>query len=475
MTEKPFIKLVRTPRGYYFFDVNKDTLVEVSDILYNFFDCGFREEMLTVEVKSEIDELKQKGFLSTYHTEEIRHPENEAVPFLLNNYMKHLILQVTQACNLCCIYCPYANSTTGRLQRKHSQKTMSFDVAKKAIDFFFKNSSASEDITIGFYGGEPLIEFGLIKKCVEYINLLFEGRKLTYVLTTNATLLTEEMIHYFDDNNFILTFSMDGPEEIHNKNRFKRNHKGTYNAVMKKLEKAVEVFSDSKNRVGINMVVNPQDDFDYISSWMESDIVSKVSVSASVVDNTNLESAFTASEEYVEKYEYHLGLALLNYTRFVNGLEYSPLVESEFERMKREYYELKDMAVSLPRTGVPIGPCISGQHKLFVNVDGVFYPCERVNENSQVMKIGNINIGIETEKVRSMLNVAKITESKCRECWAFMHCDLCQCYADGVDALDAEKKKTYCQEARNTYFDTLKGSLFIREAYERYTIPGKSR
>ena len=157
MNGNAFIKLFKTPRGNYFFDVNKDTLVEISKDMYDYFNEKNEDVCVGTGVKAEIDLLKKQGFLSGYRTEIIQHPETLNLSFLLDNHMRHLVLQVTQACNLCCIYCPYAVNAEGKLQRKHSSKTLSFDMAKKVLDFFVKNSSETDNITIGFYGGEPLI------------------------------------------------------------------------------------------------------------------------------------------------------------------------------------------------------------------------------------------------------------------------------------------------------------------------------
>lgn len=73
---------------------------------------------------------------------------------------------------------------------------MSLSIAKKAIDFFQEHSTDQNNVTIGFYGGEPFLEFELIKECVAYAEDKLEGKKIEYSVTTNATLLTDEIIDY---------------------------------------------------------------------------------------------------------------------------------------------------------------------------------------------------------------------------------------------------------------------------------------
>ncbi len=70
-------------------------------------------------------------------------------------------------------------------------------------------------------------------------------------------------------------------------------------------------------------------------------------------------------------------------------------------------------------------PCVPGKHRFFVNAEGYFYPCERVNELSPVMQIGNLETGFELEKVENLLNIGKLTDEECRKCWAFRFCTIC--------------------------------------------------
>ena len=84
---------------------------------------------------------------------------------------------MTQQCNLRCEYCAYSGIYDNRT---HSNKRMSFETAKKSIDFFLDHSRDSESIAFGFYGGEPLLEASLIEKCIDYINKNVEGKEVNY-------------------------------------------------------------------------------------------------------------------------------------------------------------------------------------------------------------------------------------------------------------------------------------------------------
>ena len=122
-------------------------------------------------------------------------------------------LCVTHACNLNCIYC----------YQKHDTKTrMSFETATRCIDWIFNNVPASmENIEIGFIGGEPLLEFELIRRVVEYTKSVFRPHRYVFYATTNGTVMTDEMKLWCSDHReeFVLALSIDGDRETHNHNR----------------------------------------------------------------------------------------------------------------------------------------------------------------------------------------------------------------------------------------------------------------
>lgn len=101
-------------------------------------------------------------------------------------------------------------------------------------------------------------------------------------------------------------------------------------------------------------------------------------------------------------------------------------------------------------TGHPGGPCIPGLQRLFVNVDGDFYPCERINEESSMMKIGNIEQGFNFDMAKKILNIGQITASSCKKCWAFRFCTSCAVYSDEGDKLSSEKRLKRCNAIRNS-------------------------
>lgn len=96
----------------------------------------------------------------------------------------------------------------------------------------------------------------------------------------------------------------------------------------------------------------------------------------------------------------------------------------------------------------PGGPCIPGTHKLFVNVKGDFYPCEKVCECSADTIIGNIDKGFDLDKAETLLNVGKLTEEQCRDCWCAKYCYICTAHLDQGDGLSRELKQKHCAGVR---------------------------
>ena len=95
-----------------------------------------------------------------------KHPDLDYIQVFLQNHLDTLLLQVSQGCNLRCEYCIYSGEYNNRT---HQNKMMSWDTAKGTIDFIVERSADCKTLYFGFYGGEPLCNFSLIKRCIEYI------------------------------------------------------------------------------------------------------------------------------------------------------------------------------------------------------------------------------------------------------------------------------------------------------------------
>lgn len=470
--EKPFIHLFKTIRNCYFYDVNKDTIVSIDKELYDYLK-GDSGKILSEKGKNTLGKLYDEGYLSGNRCKEIRNLEMDNLNEILEGQIYQLVLQVTQACNLTCYYCPYANITDKKLQRNHTSKTMNFETAKKAVDFYIQHSYENEKCVISFYGGEPFLAFDLMKKIVEYVEEAATGKEIMFNVTTNATLLDDEMISFLVQHNVDVLFSIDGPEKIHDINRKRKDGKGTFKIAYDNLQKLYQAYGESaRGKLSINTVLNPENDLDDVLELFSDKLFldSKIGVAAVKADDEQLEINIPSNKKFQEKMTYQYFLGMLDYLGIVKDISVAPFVWAYYKEFGKKYAEYKKKSLDLPEVGAPGGPCMPGQRRLFVNVEGNFFPCERVSEVSSVMNIGSLKNGFDLEKAKRLLNIGEITSENCRNCWAIRHCTACARVADGGNILSAEKKLQHCGEIRSNFEDELRDCVLIKEVRLDYKI-----
>ncbi len=151
----------------------------------------------------------------------------------LSHFTSLHMFVITLRCNNKCIYCHASSQSTDRTNYDMSKGT-----AKKAVDITLM--SPSESIKIEFQGGEPLLNFETIQYIIEYANsrAFQKNKKIEFVVCTNLTMATDEMLKYFANNNIQISTSLDGPKHVHDSNRQYRNGKGCYEDVIRSLDKA---------------------------------------------------------------------------------------------------------------------------------------------------------------------------------------------------------------------------------------------
>lgn len=453
---------VKSPNYTYLYNANSNKIIQISQDAYKTIEAGSLDSSL-----SEINELKKAGFFDTNTVDELKHSETDNIEYQLKNNMTQLILQVTQNCNLRCSYCPYSCSKT--VQRSHSNKAMTFDVAKKSIDLLAQNSHGVKEPTISFYGGEPLLNLKLIEQCVTYAKEVFWGKNIQFSMTSNGTLWTEQVIDFFVENDFQITLSLDGPEKIHDKHRLFTNGNGSFKKIMKYLRKAILKHGEKLySKLSINMVMDPQNDFDEISALFEDEYLNKIHLMADVIDDDLNDQENIYDESFTSKLTYNIFLALLNYFSILKITEISKISESVPQLMEQEYESFLKTYNGLPIQSAPSGPCIAGQRRLFVDVLGRFFPCERISETSEFMNIGNIEDGLDYNNIKVMINIAQLTADECKNCYAFRMCDHCIKMCDENSQLSREKKLKNCSKTLDNVYYKVETAIFVSELYKVY-------
>ncbi len=465
---KPFVHLLKIPLGYYMFDVNTNIVLEIDKETYTILhkcmnnECNSEFCYLEENRTEMLDSLEKRGYLSSEKLKEIVHPADELLEYRLNNKISRITLQVTQECNLRCDYCIYSGNSY--LQRSHTNKSMSFETAKNGIDFLIEHSKDLNTINVGFYGGEPLLEFDLVKKCIEYAEERAEGKEITFSLTTNATLLTENIVGYFEKHNMSLMISLDGPKKIHDKSRkFAANGFGSFDVIMRNVEEIGKKFPEYFKKIFFSVVINPEEDFSCINEFFANyDTIKDAGIMATLVNDTLMNEKHIKTDDFKIRNNYEIFKIYLCALGKISTIGISRILLRHYHDIIKISTDLKPIR-KVPNKGHHGGPCVPGEDRLFMSTDGYFYPCEKVSEISDVMKIGHIDTGFDFKKARNMLNIGKITEESCKNCWALLHCRLCAISADNIKDFSANLKQLACKRQRNSADELLKNYLTLRE------------
>lgn len=451
----------KTLQNYYVYDAGCNRFTQISEELYHRI-----QENNSIETSNEFLTLKQLGFfLNEIKLQE--HPVTKVLPDLINRQMQVMVLQVTQGCNLRCHYCPYSQSNN--ITRGHSGKMMTWDTAKKAIDFICTHSVDSQFVTLDFYGGEPLLNFSLIKKSVDYIKNALYGKDLNFGITTNATLLSEEIIEFLDSNNFTLVISLDGDKKSNDKNRSfaTDSSKSVFDTVMKKIYLIYTKYNNLFQKLTLNMVLDPAINYsEYENLLIKHPFLEKIKIDVVVKDDSYSDVKNVWSDKFTEKYDYKIFLGYLRSLMgfgFKSDLQYFSGVAQVFDR---DVYTSQITSNGLYSSGnvTPSGMCMVGHDKIFVTVDGNLLPCERVNETDENIIFGNITEGIDYEKMKQILNYHNLFSERCKSCIAVRECGMCLNNFGTTGLIDNELTSKVCKQNRTEFIQKLIKRATINEA-----------
>jgi uncharacterized protein len=379
-----------------------------------------------------------------------------------------LILEVTENCNLRCRYCIYGEEIHNF--RSYGVKNMSFETAKKAIDYFLTIADFERTIYLTFYGGEPLINYSLIREATEYFKAqihektghAIEGERadVRYGLTSNLTLLSCGMAQYFADNDFFVTCSLDGDRDIHNHNRPFENGAGSFDRTMKGLELLKETYGEKAGKlIGINAVVTAPYNEEKFQTLNE--FFSRLDC---VPDKTAIRMSYAGRDIISENTELSSNIDLVTgrdgrrddmgdweFDRLANN---HPVTFGNFLEEALEDIHNRRMS-NHPFKDYPINACcIPGTRRLYVTVDGNLLPCERIGISPY---IGNVTDGIDIDSIRKYYVQDYIAKSreKCGNCWAVQLCDVCYARCFNEDGLDMRRKRALCEASRRGIYNAL--------------------
>ena len=427
----------------------------------------------TAEVKQASNSIVGDKVLNrehfTYVVNPVYHVTAEDIDEAIYSGRQALVLNVTEECSNRCKYCVYGGGYPS--ERGHSHATVDVDVAIKAVDEFINGSNPGKR-SISFYGGEPMFPSGM--KVIEEVVSHIERRcpnDVKYTFTTNGNHLNSVSIEYLVKNRFRIMVSLDGPREVHD--RYRRTVTGmpTFDKVMSGLRAFKDMYPDYYDKnVGFICVLTPPLDYLALSEfWSTNELVKGHSL---MISNVSLFGQILFSEEEMLSFS----VKTIEMTRNAVKKYYECICNGDMDgcTFERGLFE-KDLAILHERqgdvdSGDPdlMGRCIPGGRKCFVNTDGRYYACEKMQGGYD---IGDVNRGINSSKVEQLISDhEKIIYAKCRLCPYAKICTLCYVSAyDESHHFSAKRLDENCVERRsfNKLIIRLYASLLEKIGYDR--------
>jgi uncharacterized protein len=400
---------------YFLLDVNTGSLHIVDELVYDLLDDeGLKslEELLDLysekhdkeiikEAYAEIKELVEEGSLYSKELYEEIAKTFEKAP----NFVKALCLNITHDCNLRCKYC-FADE--GKYHG--ARKVMSAEVGKKAIDFVIKNSGPRTNIEVDLFGGEPLMAMKEIKEIVEYARSKEKenNKNIRFTMTTNATLLSEEIMDYLNEEMVNIILSIDGRKEVNDNVRIKHDGSGSFEAILPKIKEMVKRRDKNKTHYVRGTFTHDNLDFYNDIMFLVNEGFKEISVEPVVLpDEHNLALREEDLKEIFENYD-QLYLEMLN-------------------RKKDDIFNFYHFNIDLqggPCAYKRISGCGAGHEYVSVTPEGDIYPCHQFVGNKEFL-MGNIfdeDKKMDSKITDEFKKAHLYSKPICRDCWARFYC-----------------------------------------------------
>lgn len=356
-------------------------------------------EKETKEAVNEIWELKQAGML---FTEDIYEPYIEAMGER-ETVVKALCLHMAHDCNLACKYC-FAQE--GEYHGKRA--LMDFNTGKKALDFLVQNSGNRVNLEVDFFGGEPLLNWQVIKDLVAYGRSLEEEyhKKFRFTITTNGVLLDDEKLDFINQEMSNVVLSLDGRKEVNDAMRPNKGGKGSYDQIVDRFKKVAE--SRGQDRYYVRGTYTHHNlDFSEDVKHLADLGFEQISVEPVVADE-QADYALQKEDLPVLFAEYDK-LALEMLKRIEEGREF-------------HFFHFNIDLDGGPCVAKRLSGCGSGTEYLAVTPWGDFYPCHQFVGQEEFL-LGNVDDGITKNEICEHFHGCNVySKPKCKECFAKFYC-----------------------------------------------------
>ncbi len=320
--------------------------------------------------------------------------------------IKALCLHVAHTCNLNCEYCFAAQG------KYHGERAlMSFEVGKRALDFLVESSGSRRNLEVDFFGGEPLMNFDVVKKLVAYARSIEKdaGKRFRFILTTNGMLIDDDVIDFANREMDNVVLSLDGRREVHDRFRKTLGGVGSYDLVVPKFQRLVKARSACEGKTYYIRGTYTHKNTDFLEDIKQMLALGFDELSLEpVVCDPKSEYALT-KEDLPILFEQYERLALLMKERREQGKPFT------------FYHYMIDLSH---------GPCIykrvlgcgSGTEYLAVTPTGELYPCHQFVGNKDFV-VGDIWQGVTNHELVSRFARCNVySKPECENCWAKLYC-----------------------------------------------------
>lgn len=351
------------------------------------------------EVLNDIETLKKEGKLFSEDTY-----QNLAIDFKNRpTVIKAMCLHIAHDCNLACKYC-----FAGEGEYCGDRSLMSFEVGKQAFDFLIANSGTRKNLEVDFFGGEPLMNFEVVKQLVAYAREQekIHNKNFRFTLTTNGVLLDEKVMDFANKEMYNVVLSLDGRKETNDRMRVSRNGKGSYDLIVPKFKEMVKRRGDKEYYI--------RGTYTHYNTDFTKDILHMADLGFTKLA---MEPVVASPDAPYALKEEDLPILFDQYEKLA-----TEMVRREKNGKGFTFFHYMIDLEGGPCIAKRIAGCGVGTEYVAVTPWGDLYPCHQFVGDENYL-LGNVFDGITNEEVRSRFKMCNIyTRPQCNDCFARLYC-----------------------------------------------------
>ncbi|MBR2055034.1 MAG: thioether cross-link-forming SCIFF peptide maturase, partial [Clostridia bacterium] len=317
--------------------------------------------------------------------------------------VKALCLHIAHTCNLNCAYC-FASQG-----KYHGDRAiMSFEVGKRALDFLMENSGSRHNLEVDFFGGEPLMNFDVVKQLVAYARSVEKekGKNFRFTLTTNGMLIDDDVIEFANKECSNVVLSLDGRKEIHDRYRVDYQGRGSWEQIVPKFQKLV------KERGGKDYYMRGT--FTHANPDFLKDIQVMLDLG---FNELSMEPVVCAAGDPSELTEEDMPIVMEQYEKLAELM-----LQKDKEGKPFTFYHYMIDLTGGPCIYKRISGCGSGTEYMAVTPWGDLYPCHQF-VGEEKFKLGDIWQGVTNTEIQGEFAACNVyARPECRTCWARLYC-----------------------------------------------------